>query len=254
MSEIQPISRGEGLSTILRKLMAEVDVSEAELARRTDIPQPTLHRILSGATRSPRGASLAPLANFFSVTINQLLGVDSLPADRIAGTYNPRIQGWTTVPVINWKQASEWKTFKHKLRESSWDTWTSTDLPVSEDAFAIEVRGTAMEPRFNEMTMLIIEPQRQPVDRDMVVAAPKNKESALFKQFLKDGDRAYLKSINEQFKALDIASDYHIIGTLIQARMDFYKVGISSQVEAETETETETTVDAVELEEELAGA
>lgn len=226
MSEVHAVSKDATLHSILRKLMAEVHISEAELARRTDIPQPTLHRILSGATRSPRGASLAPLANFFSVTINQLLGVDQLPADRVPGTYNPRIQGWTPVPVIDWKQASQWNTFKHTLRSTTWDNWVSTDLPVSEDAFAIEVSGTAMEPRFNEQTLLIIEPQREPRDRDLVVASFPDKEHALFKQILKDGDDFYLKSTNEAFQTLEIGRNHTIIGTLIQARMDFYKNGV----------------------------
>lgn len=226
MSEIQSVNKGETLHSILRKLMTEVHISEAELARKTDIPQPTLHRILSGATRSPRGASLAPIANFFSVTINQLLGVDNLPTDRVAGTYNPRIQGWTPLPIIDWTQAREWHSFKHTLRTGTWDDWASTDLPVSEDAFAIEVRGSAMEPLFNEKTMLIIEPKRKPADRDYVVAAMKDRSCAMFKQVLFDGGDSYLKSINTEFKTLEMGINYDIIGTLIQARMDFYKQGI----------------------------
>jgi SOS-response transcriptional repressor LexA len=209
--------------------MTEVHISEAELARRAEIPQPTLHRILSGATRSPRGTSLAPLANFFSVTINQLLGVDPLPQDRVPGTYNPRIQGWTPIPIIDWKQAGDWNKFKVKLRQSAWDEWVSTDLPVSEDAFAIEVRGTSMEPLFNEKTMLIIEPQREPVDRDFAVAIHKDHQKAVFKQILYDGDDRYLKSINEVFKTLELDKGYSIVGTLIQARMDFYKYGLKDE-------------------------
>lgn len=219
--------KGAKLHTILRKLMGEVHISEAELARKTDIPQPTLHRILSGATKSPRGASLAPLANFFSVTINQLLGVDPLPEDRVPGTYNPRIQGWTSVPVIDWEQAAQWETFKDTLRGSTWDKWASTDLPVSEDAFAIEVKGSAMEPRFNENTILIIEPKRVPADRDFVVAGAIDRNMAVFKQLLRDGDDCYLKSLNDQFKTLEMGNQYFIIGTLIQARMDFYRWGVN---------------------------
>ncbi len=238
MSEVQSNSEAN-LHSVLRKLMIEVHVSEAELARKTNIPQPTLHRILSGATRSPRGASLAPLANFFSVTINQLLGVDPLPEDRVPGTYNPRIQGWTPVPIISWEQASQWDTFKHQLRGTTWDTWASTDLPVSEDAYAIEVCGTSMEPLFNEKTMLIVEAKRKPQDRDFVIAANKDGAKAVFKQALFDGDDCYLKSINSEFKTLEMDAQYILKGTIIQARMDFYKNGLDNQQPIETDIEIE---------------
>ncbi len=216
------------LKNVLRQLMDEVGVTEAELSRYSDIPQPTLHRILSGATRSPRGQSLAPLANFFSITINQLMGVDPLPNDRVPGTYNPRIHGWKSVPVINWKQAAIWPEFKKEQMEN-WSDWTSTDLPVSDDAFAIHVQGDAMAPRFAEDTLLIIEPQRAPINKDFIVVVPPEHSTAVFKQFMQDGEAIYLRSLNEDFRTQHITDKPPTIcGTMVQARMDFYKAPVPS--------------------------
>jgi SOS-response transcriptional repressor LexA len=209
------------LHEVLGNLMKEVGINEAELARKTDIPQPTLHRILSGATKSPRGTSLAPLANFFSVTINQLMGVDELPTDRVAGTHNSRIYGWTPVPLISWEEAANWNKFQHELRSQNWKTWLSTDLAVSDAAFAIKVMGDAMAPTFNEGTILIIEPALTAGNRDYVVAALKEHKNAIFKQLLADGDERYLKSINDQFRTIQMDKSYALIGVLVQARMDY---------------------------------
>jgi SOS-response transcriptional repressor LexA len=210
------------LHQILRQLMGEVHISEAELARRTKIPQPTLHRILSGSTKSPRGASLAPLANFFSVTINQLLGEDPLPANRVPGTYNPRIQGWKPIPLLTMRDAALWPAAKEQ-QEGNWDKWVSTDISVSDSAFAVLVQGNAMAPRFEEGTILVVEPKREPRDRDFVVALIENQTTAIFKQLLVDGEDFYLKSLNGDYRTIHLEGNGRIIGTLIQARQDFLR-------------------------------
>jgi SOS-response transcriptional repressor LexA len=211
------------LHEVLGKLMTEVGINEAELARKTSIPQPTLHRILSGATKSPRGNSLAPLANFFSVTINQLLGVDELPEDRVAGTHNSRIYGWTPVPHISWEHAANWKTFQHELRSQNWRDWISTDLPVSDAAFAVTVAGDAMAPTFIEGTSLVLELGREARNRDYVVVSIKGHDKAVFKQLLIDGNDKYLKSVGSEFRTIQMDKNYEVVGVLVQSRMDFHR-------------------------------
>ena len=86
------------------------------------------------------------------------MGVDELPADRIAGTHNSRIYGWTPIPLISWQQAAMWQQFQQQLREKNWKDWTSTDLAVGNSAFALTVASDAMSPTFNEGAILIIDP------------------------------------------------------------------------------------------------
>ena len=50
-------------SAVLRYLMQDIgNISEGELFRRTGVPQPTIHRILSGMTPNPRMESIQPLS------------------------------------------------------------------------------------------------------------------------------------------------------------------------------------------------
>ena len=66
-------ARVNNLSPNLRALMARHDdISENKLAQRTGVPQPTIHRILSGKVKDPRDGTLRPLAAFFGVTVEQL--------------------------------------------------------------------------------------------------------------------------------------------------------------------------------------
>lgn len=211
------------INQILRKLMAEVDITEAELARKTGIPQPTLHRILSGSTKSPRGDSLLPLANFYCITINQLIGDEPLSDDRIPGTFNPNVHGWTTIPVITWEMAANWSKTKTQLKKQSWGNWVSTDAVVSNNAFALMMQGDAMMPRFPDGTVLVIDPNCTPKNRDFVIGITKDQSTAACKQLLIDGSDRYLKPINKDFQSTLIKDnkDCEIIGVVVQARMDF---------------------------------
>lgn len=51
-------------------------MSLSEIARLTDIPQPTLHNILTGKTKNTRLQVKEKLSKFFGITINQLTGKD----------------------------------------------------------------------------------------------------------------------------------------------------------------------------------
>ncbi len=217
-------SQPSRLKEILRKLMSEVNINEAELARKTNIPQPTLHRILSGSTRSPRGNSLSPLANFFSVTISQLIGDDPLSLERIPGTYNPSISGWTSIPLISWEDALDWPNIHANLRSDGWNAWSSTDATVSPMAFALRVKGEAMAPRFPEGTLLIVDPEYKPQDKDFVVVKVANQSQATFKQLLFDGDDAYLKPLNPEFNTARMDKRQTILGVMIQARVDMVDI------------------------------
>lgn len=62
------------LSSTLKQLMAEKGIKSAELARKIGIGQPVIHRLMSGVTDNPQVHTLQPIAQYFGVTIDQLLG------------------------------------------------------------------------------------------------------------------------------------------------------------------------------------
>lgn len=60
------------LSENMRLLISRAGISEARLAERTGIPQPTINRITRGQSRDPRDSTVKPLADFFGVTVEAL--------------------------------------------------------------------------------------------------------------------------------------------------------------------------------------
>ena len=209
------------LNTIIKALMAEMKITESELARRTGIGQPVVHRIASGETDNPKVGTLSPIANFFTVSISQLIGDEPLPENRLPGTYNPGAHGWVQVPLLSWEQALEWPNL---TRHSETTQGISTDLGVSQHAFALTIRDTTMEPRFPEGTIIILDPALQPEDRDFAVVHVDGSKLPTFKQILIDGHHSYMKPLNPDFKPTILDKKYRFLGVMVQARMDFKKI------------------------------
>jgi len=73
--------RPDTLPQILADLMerdARIAGNQNELARRTGVAQPNIRRLLNGESQQPRDSTLAPLADFFGVSLAQLRGHEPL--------------------------------------------------------------------------------------------------------------------------------------------------------------------------------
>src|SRR3990167_958328 len=68
----------ENLSNILSHLMSEKGIKSAELARKTGVGQPVVYRLMTGATENPQILTLKPIADFFGVSLDQLIGLSPL--------------------------------------------------------------------------------------------------------------------------------------------------------------------------------
>ena len=66
------------LSNVLSFLMAGLGIKSAELARKTGIAQPVISRLMTGVTSNPQVLTIKPIAYFFDVSLEQLLGISPL--------------------------------------------------------------------------------------------------------------------------------------------------------------------------------
>lgn len=205
----------KNLSRILRALMEEGKLSESELARRCQVGQPVIHRILSGETDNPRVATLSLIANYFSLSISQLIGDQPLPNNRLPGTHNLAPQALTLLPIISWETVLTWPC------ELASPQMTSTDLLISPEGFALSIKDSTMMPRFSEGSLLITDPNRHAIHRDFVIAQVKDQHQAIFRQLLIDGTDFYLKPLNADYKTQHYRqNELRLLGTVIQVRED----------------------------------
>ncbi len=204
------------LSDNLQQLMRiHGNISISELARLTNIPQPTIHHILRGSTKNPRKNALDALSEYFSVSIAQLLGQEPLPVT-IPDVVKKDFQ-ISTVPVVEWKTLENWPINKATgIRD------ILLDQKIAKDSFAVIANDLALEPMFSQNTLLIFDAGKIPKDRDFVVAHLGKENKVLFNSLFIENNQQYVKQnlSDGNVKLIKLDQEYdRILGTLIEARI-----------------------------------
>lgn len=195
---------------ILNRLMAEKKLRVAELARRVNLPQPTVHRIATGVCEHPHVSSLEPIANFFSITVDQLKGLELIPwLDQVS-----------KVPLLTWTQISDWPTNKCEVQDNE---LIFTDARIGGNGYAIKIDDSSMDPVFPKNTLLIADPDKPPKDRGYVIATLASINKPIFRQLLIDAHDRYLKALSpdfDQYKMIFLSNNDKILSTVVQAKRD----------------------------------
>lgn len=212
------------LSSNLKILMELSKINASELARRTGVAQPIIHRLSTGQNLNPKLATVKPISEYFMVTVSQLIGEESLPSDKSFYRVNSEHRGWNRVPLISWQDAIHWPNTQKKYEETEETVYVSTDANISKLAYGLKVKGSSMEPIFPEGTTVIVEPGRQPKDRDFVVVHLDEESESRLKQVIIDGSDHYLKSLNPDFEEIKLTrmqSKDRFLGIMAQAKVDY---------------------------------
>ena len=194
------------------------NMSVSDVAKATGLPQPTLHQLYSGTTEHPRKKTLETLANFFSVSVNQFIGLESLP-DYLPKEIKNQLN-LNTTPILNWDDLYHWP--------NDIDFSTKKEIFLDDNAnhktFAIEMPDSSMEPIFPSKCLLIFDANKEVKDRDGVLVYLHVSNQFSFKRLLMDGKCAYIKSLNPEFNdipSIKITTKDKIIAVLQEARIKF---------------------------------
>jgi hypothetical protein len=201
------------LSSILKTLLFQRDMKPVDLARELDIPQPTIHRLVAGKSTRPYKSSLQPIADYFCVSMEQLLGEELLP--NIENTQiNSKIKKINILP---------WDEIDYHKETGKSDKKQHIIIAADEsNCFAMIMHDHSMEPVFPKGTILIFNPNQSPIDRSYVLVKLNGTKYPIFRQLLIDAENRFLKSINpdlisHQLRLLE--RDDYIIATLFESRI-----------------------------------
>lgn len=199
-------------------LMDACNIDATILSQQTGIPCSTISRLRSNTTEfSPNLSSLIPIAEFFHVTLSQLVGEEPIPQkpeEMFKANKNRR-----HIPILY-----PHTIFDYFVSGDTSDTvLTHVDLPLSEKAFAYFNQGNAMEPQFPDQTLLVIDPQLEVENLDHVLVLSAGKKIPIFRQILIDGEDKYLRTLNPTFNEfVKITQNSHsIIGVMVQSQRNF---------------------------------
>ncbi|MBS0358924.1 MAG: helix-turn-helix domain-containing protein [Proteobacteria bacterium] len=216
-------ARSKKITQIVTKLMEHHKVDVSDLFRKTGIPIPTLNRLRSNKISNPTLTTLAPIADFFSISVSQLIGEQPLP---YAGMVfeNSLPPKPLNIPILSWKNATDWCRNKKRVLDPETVQWITINGSPNQPLFALKMEGQSMTPNFPEGSLLIFDPELTPKDHSFGLVLLKGNKTPLFKQILLDGNDRYIKSLNSAYANLPMVmldTQDHILATLIQVQMSF---------------------------------
>lgn len=202
----------------IKRLMAAKGLNEATLAKKTSIPQPTLHKILSGKTADPRVSTLKLISEFFNISLD--CAIYTPPHEQFDLAINGVKRQTKHIPIISWQQAVDAASFLTILTPSNWEDWQIATVK-SEQVVSL-VSKSSMEPRFSKGTLLMLDLNAKPIDGDLVVVHYPNTDEATLRQLFLDGPVKRLKTLNQEQDGDILDDKIRILGVIIQTTRIFH--------------------------------
>jgi SOS-response transcriptional repressor LexA len=214
------------MSERLIAAMEASGVSQASLARACGVKPPSVNGWLSGKAKFLRGENLLSAAAALGVNQQWLAtGEGQMKPSHTAGNIELSELSFIgvakgTVPLISSVRAGAWGEINAFDLDAE-ETFAVRDSNVGARAFALRVEGDSMtwdgRPNFTEGTILVVDPDRAAKAGDYVIAKNTDKQAALFKKLVTDGLSWQLKSLNRDYKPIEIDDpSVRVIGVVVE--------------------------------------
>jgi SOS-response transcriptional repressor LexA len=207
----------------LKKLLTIHNINETQLAKAINLPQSVINRILSGKTPSPALTTLLPIARYFAISLDDLIGYDPTPDHMSHHPSNHTITEQSSceqsrsIPLLNIDALTDWCTFK--LAQKNCQDYVHCQASMGSRSFAFHCPDTTMEPCFPKGSLILADPQMPSDDQDFVVACLSKTKQITCKQWIKDGDMTYLKPINSDFQTNLMQKDDKILAKIVMVQI-----------------------------------
>lgn len=190
--------------------MSVTDLSEAKLSRRTGVPQPTLHKVLSGKTADPRVSTVQAIAQYFNISTDSLIVSSPLPENTV-----PTMQ---SIPICSWHECIA--AFK---KDPPPDCATVVTEYIAESAFAL-VAKSSMGAHYPNGSLLVVHPSLPPQDGDFLIVHIKNSEEVSMRKLAVDGPVKNLLSIYAPDGLAPIVLDkkVQVLGVVVKSIFNFH--------------------------------
>jgi len=230
----------------LRQLMQEQGVGENELARRSNVPQPTIHRILKGVSNSPRINNLEKLAASLGTTASFLAhgdgsqGLVGLPNSGIPGIAIGAAASASAVsartdrapppprlwlyPVLTWTDAMKTSRLE-ALATSEENRFESSEYLKTGVAFWLKMCGDAMaapigvSPSLPAGTLVLLDTGLQAVPGKLILVELPDSPTPTLRMLIEESGRRYLKPLNPAYPLISLDENCHILAVAIEARI-----------------------------------
>lgn len=192
------------------------NINATELARNLNLPPVTISRIINGKVTDPRTSTIAMIANYFDVSVDQLLGHSPLPKRYRNANYINKPSTSIQLTLL-----SHFTANKSRNNDSVWFKWRSDYLAAHQHAFAVNIDTKKYEPQFSKNSILIFDPAISPIDGDIILVDISPSKEALIKRYVTDGNDIYFHPLNEHMRIiLANTMKYKIHGIAIESHIN----------------------------------
>lgn len=194
--------------------------------------QAALARVLGSSSQTIHNWELRGISKQGLVLAQRIIGCSASWLETgvgpmaISGVSNVAIApvGARAIPLISYVQAGAWTDVVDNYQPGDADEFLLTDLELSSNAFALEIKGDSMLPEFKAGDRVIIDPAVCPQPGDYV-AAKNGEDEATFKKYRPRGvnDRGdtifELVPLNEDYPSMrSDLTPIRIVGTMVEHR------------------------------------
>lgn len=186
------------------------DIYQHPLAGTANISKQNVQQWLDGSGISSK--KLSVLAKILNTTESWLIDGDGDCESQKGNTFKPLIEKYAInqYPVLQWEQADSWRS---TAMENS--NYISTPIKGSKDSFVIEVKGISMLPKFEEGSLVVVDPNVKPNSLEYGLYA--NNSSIMIRQFISENNESLLKAINPDWpsKIEVMSAETRLIGAIL---------------------------------------
>ncbi|MBP9722784.1 MAG: helix-turn-helix domain-containing protein [Gammaproteobacteria bacterium] len=201
----------DNLQKNLKYLIKKYNLDNESLAKCTGLASSTIASLRTRAT-NPTILTLQPLADFFNITIDQLISQDYTSQEQQNSNINN--QAVINIPLININMVPEWPTGNVNILD-----YITTSGKINSRCFALRLDSEVLMPNYQKNTVLIIDPYKTAEDSNIVILSIENKQLT-YRQVFIDGMVLYFKPVNTEFGSLEVISNYKIYGVVVRAIFD----------------------------------
>ncbi len=202
------------LMSVLKCLLNQSNLTGNALAKEINLPTPTVHRLMSGDVSDPRISTLTLIADYFGVTIEQLLGRAELDEKL-------KIQPAMSIPELTVNEARDYKNYL--TAPAHWLRWQAQDYALDyTNIFSVLIKNNIYEPVFYSGTSIIINPNAQPESGDYVLISFKGDAAAVLKKYSAEGRHKYFHPLAADLKTIAFdPKEAKILGVVIESHKIF---------------------------------
>jgi transcriptional regulator with XRE-family HTH domain len=203
---------------VLKDLLKQFNINEAQLARALGMPRATINRLLSGRSPDPKASLLRAIANYFDISVDQLLGLKPLNLDH--QIYNESLYEMA-VPLIQWEDAYYWSNKKNSFSFYNHDEWLLVGFDKCGVQYALNFSGVSMEPEIKSDTFLLIDPMSKPRNYDYGLVYIADRNEIVLRQFIQEGHYYILRPANNMFSIVYLQDQDEILGVIVESRRQY---------------------------------